>query len=200
MGSSSTALWYASRATGVISLLLLTAVLVLGVLVTRQTRLPGLPRFGAVSLHRYLSLLAVGFLVVHIATAVADSFVNISLAAAVVPFVSAYQPFWLGLGAVSVDLMLALIVTSLVRSRIGRRTWRVVHWLAYLSWPVAIAHSLGAGPDVTSGPLLWLTVASVLAVGAAIGWRVLGAVKTTPRARVVADVLAAQTQKAAVSP
>jgi methionine sulfoxide reductase heme-binding subunit len=199
MGSSSTALWYASRATGVISLLLLTAVLVLGMLVTRQTRLPGLPRFGAVSLHRYLSLLAVGFLVAHIATAVADSFVNISLAATVVPFVSAYQPFWLGLGAVSVDLMLALIVTSLIRSRIGRRTWRVVHWLAYLSWPVAIAHSLGAGPDVTSGPLLWLTIASVLAVGAAIGWRVLGAVKTTPRARVVADLLAAQSQKATVS-
>ena len=78
-------------------------------------------------------------------TAIADPFVTIGIAATVVPFVSPYEPFWLGLGAVSVDLMLALIVTSLLRARIGRRTWRAVHWLAYLSWPVAFAHSIGSG-------------------------------------------------------
>ena len=67
---NSTALWYASRATGVVALLLLTAVMVLGILVNRQGRLPGLPRFGATSLHRSVSLLAAVFVAVHVATAV----------------------------------------------------------------------------------------------------------------------------------
>jgi methionine sulfoxide reductase heme-binding subunit len=192
MHSSSIVLWYTSRATGVVSLVLLTAVLVLGLLVTRQGRLPGLPRFGALSLHRYLSLLAVGFLVVHILTAVADTYVSIPLIAAILPFTSHYQPFWLGLGAVGLDLMIALIVTSLLRARIGRRTWRAVHWLAYASWPVAIAHSIGSGPDLRSGLLLGLTIASVLAVLAAIGWRVAATLKATPRRRLVPDLLAAR--------
>jgi sulfoxide reductase heme-binding subunit YedZ len=190
MHYSSVVLWYTSRATGVVSLVLLTAVVVLGLLVSRQRQLPGLPRFGTVSLHRYLSLLAVGFLAVHIATAVVDSYVSISPIAVVVPFTSAYEPLWLGLGAVSLDLMIAVIVTSLLRARIGRRTWRVVHWLAYGSWPVAIAHGIGSGPDLNSGWLLGLTIASVLAVVAAIGWRVAGALRASPRARLVPDLLA----------
>ena len=100
-------MWYASRATGVVSLLLLTAVMLLGLLVTRQGRLPGLPRFAVTGLHRNLSLLAVAFVALHVLTAVADGYVNIPLTAAVVPLASSYERLWLGLGAVSLDLMLA---------------------------------------------------------------------------------------------
>jgi sulfoxide reductase heme-binding subunit YedZ len=200
MHSSSVALWYASRATGVVCLVLTTTVVLLGVLVSRQRRLPGLPRFGVVHLHRYLSLLAVGFVVVHILTAVADSYVSVSLAAAIIPFVSAYKPLWLGLGAVSLDLMIALIVTSLVRARIGRKTWRVVHWLAYAAWPIAVLHSIGAGPDLRHGPLLWLTLGSVIAVIAAIGWRLAGRLAATPRARLVPELVAAHAQRIEAAP
>ena len=70
--SGTTAFWYASRATGIVALLLLTAVFVLGILVNRQGRLPGLPRFAVTSLHRNFSLLAVVFIVVHVFTAVLD--------------------------------------------------------------------------------------------------------------------------------
>ena len=104
---SSADLWFASRATGIVALVLLTGVMVLGITVNRHGRLPGLPRFAVTSLHRAVSLLAVTFVAVHIATAIADPFVTIGIAASVVPFVSHYQPFWLGLGAVSIDLMLA---------------------------------------------------------------------------------------------
>ena len=97
--NSSTALWYASRATGVVALLLLTAVLLLGLLVTRQGRLPGLPRFAVTGLHRNLSLIAVVFVALHVLTAVADSYVNIPLASAIVPLASPYERLWLGLGA-----------------------------------------------------------------------------------------------------
>ena len=81
-------MWYASRATGVVALLLLTAVALLGLMVSRQARLAGLPRFAVTGLHRNLSLLAVAFIVVHVLTAVADGYVPIPLDSAVIPFTS----------------------------------------------------------------------------------------------------------------
>ena len=141
--TQSTALWYASRATGVVSLLLLTAIVLLGVLVNRQGRLPGLPRFVVTGLHRNLSLLGVAFVAIHVITAVADPYVSIRIVAIVLPFASAYKPLWLGLGAISLDLVLALILTSLARARMSRRLWRSLHWLSYLAWVSALVHSLG---------------------------------------------------------
>ena len=146
----STALWYASRATGVVTLVLLSAVVVLGVLVNRQGRLPGLPRFAVTGLHRSISLIAVVFLAVHVLTAVADKFVTIQLIAAIIPFTSSYLPLQIGLGAVALDLIIAVIITSLLRARIGRRVWRGVHWLAYAAYPVAACarHHERDGPAV----------------------------------------------------
>src|SRR3984957_645205 len=132
--NSSTALWYTSRATGVVSLLLLTAVMLLGLLVTRQGRLPGLPRFAVSGLHRNLALLAGVFVVIHVLSAVLDGYVDIPVTAALVPLASPYERIWLALGAVSLDLMLAPLVTSLLRRHLTRRTWRAVHLFAYVSW------------------------------------------------------------------
>ncbi len=187
--SQDTVFWYASRATGVVALLLLTAVLVLGILVSRQGRLPGLPRFGVTSLHRNLSLLAVAFIAVHIVTAVLDSYVSIPLLSSVVPFASGYERFWLGLGAISFDLMLAMIVTSLLRGRLNRVLWRVIHLAAYLSWPVAFAHSIGSSSDLQHGWLLVLSVACAVLVAAAVSWRLAGAARQLPRAARVAALL-----------
>src|SRR5260370_26616401 len=137
--SGSTAFWYASRATGIVALLLLTAVLVLGILVNRQGRLPGLPRFAVTSLHRNISLLAVAFIAVHVLTAVLDTFVSIPVLSSVIPFASGYERDWLGLGAISFDLMLAMIITSLVRGRLNRILWRALPPLAHLSSAGALA-------------------------------------------------------------
>jgi predicted ferric reductase len=180
--TSSTALWYTSRATGVVSLLLLTAVMLLGLLVTRQGRLPGLPRFAVSGLHRNLSLLAVAFVVVHVLSAVVDGYVKIPLTAAVVPLASSYERFWLGLGAVSFDLMLAAIVTSLLRRHLSRTAWRAVHLTAYLSWPVAWFHSVFTSGDLRHGALFVLALACALAVLGAAAWRVVAAAGDVPRA------------------
>ncbi len=166
-----TVFWYASRATGIVSLLLLTAVLVLGILVSRQGRLPGLPRFAVTGIHRNLSLLSVAFIAVHIVTAVADTYVHIPLLSAVVPFTSGYERLWLGLGAIALDLMAAMIVTSLLRGRISRSLWRAVHLLAYASWPIAFAHGLGSSTDLQRGWPLGLAAACALVVAAATVWR-----------------------------
>jgi methionine sulfoxide reductase heme-binding subunit len=165
--------WYLTRSTGAVALLLLTGSLVLGVADVRRLATPRWPRFLVDSLHRSVSLLAVVFLVLHILTAVLDSFAPISLTAAVVPFDSSYRPLWLGLGAVAFDLMLALIVTSVLRRRIGHAGWRATHWLAYACWPIALLHSLGTGSDVTSAWLLALSIACLALVAAAVLARVI---------------------------
>ncbi|HWG15625.1 MAG TPA: ferric reductase-like transmembrane domain-containing protein [Streptosporangiaceae bacterium] len=189
--TSSTLPWYASRATGVVALLLLTAVMVLGILVNRQGRLPGLPRFAVTNLHRNLSLMAVVFVVIHVVTAVLDTYVSIPLTSAVIPFTSGYQGLWLGLGAISFDLMLALIVTSLVRGRLSRRVWKAVHWLAYASWPIAFAHSIGSSNDLQGGLLLALAVVCAAALAAALAWRVVAVAREVPRAERVSVMMAA---------
>jgi methionine sulfoxide reductase heme-binding subunit len=188
--TGSTALWYASRATGVVSLLLLSLVVTLGILVNRQGRLPGLPSFAVTGLHRSLSLLSVLFIAIHVATAIIDPYVSIGLAAVVIPFVSAYMPFWLGLGAVALDLVAALILTSLARAYISRRTWRGIHWLAYAAWPVALVHSIGSSPDLRRGGLLLVAIGSALAVATAGLWRLTGTAREVPRAERAAYVLA----------
>jgi methionine sulfoxide reductase heme-binding subunit len=188
--SGTTAFWYASRATGIVALLLLTAVLVLGLLVNRQGRLPGLPRFAVTSLHRNLSLLTVAFVAVHVVTAVLDTYVSIPISAGVIPFASGYERFWLGLGAISFDLMLAMIITSLLRGRLNRILWRAIHLLAYVSWPVALAHSIGSSRDLQHGWMLGLGVACALIVAVAIIWRLARAARQVPRAARVATAMA----------
>ncbi len=163
--------WYLMRASGVITLLLLTGVFVLGIATTKRWRSRSLPGFAVVSLHRSISLLAVVFLGVHIVTSLVDPYAAVGVAAVVVPFVAGKSAFWVGLGAVSLDLTLALIVTSLLRARIGLRVWRAVHWAAYLSWPLALFHSVGMGSDAGTLWLRGVGALCVAAVGAAVVWR-----------------------------
>jgi len=168
---SAKALWYMTRGTGLVALVLLTGSVLLGVLEVKRWSSPRWPRFVTAGLHRNLSLLAVAFLGVHIATAIVDGFAPIGWLDAVVPFRSPYRPLWLGLGAVATDLLIALIVTSLLRGRIGYRTWRAIHWAAYACWPVALVHGLGTGSDTALGWVLVLYLASLAVVVAAVWWR-----------------------------
>jgi predicted ferric reductase len=160
-----TAFWYLTRGTGIVALILLTLSVALGIANVRRMRLPGAPRFVTLGIHRSVSLLAVVFVVVHVLTSVIDGYVPITVADAVVPFSSAYHPFWIGLGAVSFDLLLAVVITSLLRRRVGYRAWRLVHWTAYASWPIALIHSIGTGTDAGSG---WMTVLIVVLVSVTI--------------------------------
>ncbi len=166
------AYWYLTRSSGAVALILLTLALVLGVVDVRRWSTQKWPRFVVDSLHRNVSLLALAFVGLHILTAVLDSFAPISLINAVVPFTGSYRPFWLGLGALSFDLMLAVILTSLLRRRMGHSTWRAVHWLSYASWPIALLHGLGTGSDVKSNWMLALSLGCLIAVLAATSVRV----------------------------
>jgi sulfoxide reductase heme-binding subunit YedZ len=168
-------LWYATRGAGVVSLVLLTGVVMLGILAARRWRAGAWPRFLTTGFHRNLALLSVVFLALHVVTAVTDPYTSLGWKAALLPFSSPYRTFWLGLGVVAVDLLLALVVTSLARRLIGRRGWRAIHWLAYACWPVALAHGLGTGSDTRYGWMLGVVAACGAAVLAAAVWRMSGA-------------------------
>jgi len=178
---SGPALWYATRATGLVTLLLLTASVLLGILTTGRFASGNWPRFLTVGLHRNLSLLVVVFVALHVGTTVIDTFVSIRLVSAFIPFTSSYKPFWLSLGAVALDLLIALVATSLIRNRLGLGAWRWVHWAAYACWPVALAHGLGMGTDRNSIWVFGLTLACAAVVTGAATWRFVAAARAGAR-------------------
>lgn len=174
--------WYLIRASGVVTLALLTVTVVLGLLNRSRVATENWPRFVIDRLHRNASLLAVVFLCLHIATSVTDRFVAINLVDAVIPFDGAYRPLWVGFGAVALDLLVALIITSLIRVRLGVRTWRGIHWLAYVAWPVAVAHGLGIGTDRGQAWMLAVEAVCIGSVLAALALRLSSPVRLAGQA------------------
>jgi methionine sulfoxide reductase heme-binding subunit len=165
-------LWLVSRAAGVVALVLLTATVVLGTVSTAPTRSLTWPRWARQTLHRDLALVSLGALAVHISAVVLDNYVDVQWYVALVPFVSAYRPFRVGLGTLAFDLILLVIVTSLLRVRLGARAWRAVHWLTYAAWPVAVLHYLTTGTDARGPWGLLLAVLAIGAVAVAVGIRI----------------------------
>jgi hypothetical protein len=168
-------MWYATRASGYTALILLSASVVLGVLTSSRESRRDWPRFVVQSLHRNVSLLVGVFLVIHVLTSIIDPFARLSFLDAFVPFIASYRPLWLGLGVVGFELLLAITATSLVRHRLGWRTWRGVHLFAYASWPIGVIHGLGTGSDTKSVWALLLVGVCVAAVVAALVWRLVHA-------------------------
>lgn len=163
-------LWFTSRATGIVSVVLLTYVLVAGLILAGRRRPHGASPTIVMALHRWVSLGMAVFLVIHVVTAIAESYVDINWLSLVVPFTSGYQPLWVGLGTLAFDLVAVVMITSYLRHRIPERSWRAVHLLSYLMWPVAVIHGFALGTSQEWG-LRLITVACGVIGLAAIGWR-----------------------------
>ena len=179
------ALWYLTRASGVVALVLLTVSVVMGIVAAVGWATERWPRFLSQRVHRNVSLFCVGFVALHVATTVTDGYVPIGLASAFLPFLTPYRPIWIGLGALGLDLLLVVMVTSALRHRIGYSSWRFIHWLAYLCWPIAVLHSLGSGSDSSLPVILAIDALSAAAVLAGVGCR-LATGRTFPAGRRVA--------------
>lgn len=162
--TSGPVLWYANRSTGVVLVVLLTLSTAMGVLSTARASSARWPRFATQALHRNVSLLALAMLVLHIASAVIDTYVDIRWYEGIVPFVGSYEPLWLGIGTIACDLLLAITLTSLVRQRLRHRHWRLVHLLSYPAWAVGVVHGIGIGTDSFTTWGLAVSAASVAVV------------------------------------
>lgn len=169
--SGPSALWYLARASGITALVMLTLSVAGGIVTSVRWNSARWPRFVTQLVHRNASLLAVMLIGLHVTTVVLDGFAPIGWKDAIIPFTSAYRPVWLGLGAIGFDLVLALIATSLLRQRIGQRTWRIVHWFAYVCWPIVVLHGLATGTDTKVSVVLATNVACVALVVFALWWR-----------------------------
>ncbi len=158
-------LWFLSRATGIVAFILLTVTVVLGIVTSLRWQSRNVPRFVIEYVHRNVTVLVLVFIAIHVATVVLDGFAPIGWVAAVIPFSSPYRPIWLSLGALGLDLMLAVAVTSWLRHRVGYTVWRFLHWSAYAAWLVVLIHALGTGSDTREG---WALLVEGVCAGAVI--------------------------------
>ena len=167
------ALWFLMRGSGVVSLLLLTGATTLGIATWGGIRLGGFPRFATLALHRSVSMLATAFIAIHVASAVADPYAAVGLVNVVVPFTAPSRPLLVGLGAVAADIVLALILTGILRERMSRRAWRGIRWAAYAAWPVAFVHAVGMGSDTSAVWLQTVAMTCLIVVTGTAVWRLL---------------------------
>ena len=181
-----TFVWYLMRGSGLVALALLSVTVALGVVGVKRWGSIRWPRIVTAGLHRTVSLLAVCFLAVHVITAIVDGWIGLRWFGTIIPFQSTYRPVWVGMGALTLDLLIAVMATSLLRRHLSRRTWRLVHWTTWLLWPLALVHALGSGSDIGSGWALGIGVSCVAMVLASLVWRVWPAVAksaSSPRRR-----------------
>jgi sulfoxide reductase heme-binding subunit YedZ len=169
--STSQLLWYTTRGTGIVALILLSATMGLGILTTVRLHSSSWPKFALQELHRRVTLVAMVFLGLHILTTLLDPFVPIGWVTVIVPFTSPYRRVWVAFGTIAVDVLIAVVGSSLLRHRMNARTWRLLHWLAYACWPLALVHGLGSGTDRGLGWVDVIVALCVLSVAGVSAWR-----------------------------
>lgn len=182
MTLDTTTLWYTTRATGMVVLILLTITVMIGTLTFGRRTWPGVPLFTTRDVHRNIALLAVLLLVVHIVTAVLDPFSRLTWLMVFVPFQGAYRPVYMAAGVVAMELLLVLILTSLSQRWFNARAWRVAHFAAYPCWVLAVVHGTGAGTDAAQDWATGVQIGCGCAVILAIVWRLVLGLRLRSRA------------------
>ncbi|MFJ4653509.1 ferric reductase-like transmembrane domain-containing protein [Nocardia sp. NPDC088792] len=165
------ALWAFGRGSGITALVLLTVAIASGIVARSGRAVLLLPRAGMAVFHRGAALTATVLVALHVLSLLVDPHAQLRLVDLVVPFGGTYRPQWVGFGTVAVDLLAAVVISGLLRHRIGPRVFRVVHWATYVLWPIAAVHAVGAGTD---GRRLWLLAAlagCAVVLMCAVSWR-----------------------------
>ena len=179
----STVSWDTARAGGFAAYILLTLAVTAGLILRNRWQSDRWPRLITNELHGYLSLLGLVFIAVHVAAVTIDPFTHFGLKEIVVPFASHYRPLWMGLGIVSLYLLLAVWLSTRLRKRIGHRLWRQVHLLAFLVYAAATVHGLASGSDTRTSWAMGIYGVSVAVVGGLTARRLLVPVARTDRSR-----------------
>jgi predicted ferric reductase len=166
LGSEPKAYWYLSRASAMVAYGLLWLSMASGLIITnRLARLwPGGPI--AFDLHQFASLMGLAFALFHALILMGDKYISYDLAQVLVPFNSAsYKPVWVGLGQVGFYLLAIVGLSFYVRKRLGNRAWRLIHYLSFLMFALALLHGIFAGTDSTVVAIrifYWVTGAALL--------------------------------------
>jgi hypothetical protein len=174
IGVTSPWLWYITRSTATVGLVLLTTSAILGIVTNIRLGWLAWPRFASQELHKRVSIMAMVFIALHVATTVFDTYVNVPLLSSIVPLTSPFERLSVSLGAAAFDLLVIVLISSLLREWIKIEWWRAIHYLVYLSAPIAALHVFLLGTDVKKGShwLLAVLAACALAALAALCLRI----------------------------
>jgi methionine sulfoxide reductase heme-binding subunit len=168
--TSPSPLWFIDRSSGEVTIVLMSAVMVVGII---RAALPAAYPFLVEGLHTNLALLTIAFGALHVFTAILDPFASLGPLDALVPFLSTYRATWLGLGVISGYLYGLAIVTSWPARRLRREWWVWLHRGIYLAWALALIHALATGSDARNAVFLVLNAVAVAGVLVAfLAWRV----------------------------
>ncbi len=157
-------MWYITRAAGLTSYLLLWLSVAWGLAVSSKALDALLHRSFTYDFHEFLSLLAIGFIFLHIGVLFFDSYMPYSLAQALVPFLSPYRPIWVAFGVISLYLTLLVTVTFYLRGRIGMKAFRVIHVLSLVAYLGVTVHGLLSGTDTSLISVLGMYAGTLLVV------------------------------------
>jgi methionine sulfoxide reductase heme-binding subunit len=139
--------WYITRAAGLMSYLLVWLSTLWGFAISSKILDPFLDRMFTYDFHEHLSLLSLGFVIIHLVVLLLDKVQPMQLAEVLIPFVSTYRPFWTGVGIIAFYLSILVTVTFYIRSWISMKTFRAIHYLSIAAYVGALFHGLYAGTD-----------------------------------------------------
>ena len=181
--------WYVTRASGIIAYLLLWFSTILGLAVTSKYLDGMLDRLFTYDFHEFISLLSVGFTLVHVIVLMFDLYMPYSLAQILVPFISPYRPFWVGVGVISFYIILLVTITFYIRNRIGRSAFRAIHVLSLVGYIGVTLHGYFSGTDTALPSMQILYDVTGLAVlFLTVYWLVLLGMRNAERRRQAASV------------
>lgn len=161
--------WITSRAAGGAALLLASASVAVGLMMS--SRRPSANKRDLRAIHEAISLTTLAMVVLHGLALLGDSYLNPGVAGIAIPFVGSYRPLWTGLGIIAGYGLAALGLTYYLRDRIGAARWRRLHRLIAVFWLLAIGHTIGAGSDAAEWWFLAVSAALVLPAAALLTLR-----------------------------
>lgn len=162
--------WLASRASGIVALMLLTYTVLVGLMMGGKLvqRAAGRPGKGSLAIkhllqsHEYTSLAALIAIVVHGVTLLGDAYLHPTLGQLAIPFTIGYRSFYTGLGIIGGYVAALLGLSFYLRSRIGTARWKKLHRWTIAAYAMSVVHALGAGTDAASS---WFEIPVLASAG-----------------------------------
>lgn len=175
--------WFITRASGIVAYLLLWLSTVWGLGVSAKFFDRLIPRAFTYDAHEYISLLAIGFTIIHIVILLWDQFMPFNLPQLFIPFISDYRPFWIGIGILGTYVTLLVTITFYLRKWIGIPAFRAIHLFSFLAYFGVTLHSWFSGTDTNFAIVRWmyLMTAFIFVAMALLWWFTRRAtISTTP--------------------
>lgn len=167
--------WLASRASGLVALVLVTISVFLGLAMAGKVmRRPGLSK-KLLAVHEQTALAGLVAIAVHGIALLGDPWLHPGVAGVAVPFALGFKTFFTGLGVIGGYLAALLGFSYYARRRIGARLWRKAHRATVVVWVLGLVHALGAGSDASAVWFRWWVMLTTPVIGGLFVYRVLSA-------------------------